>query len=288
MKARCNRRSMHGMNPASLFIASLLALFAHVAHADLMLYPTRVVLEGQDRAAQVELINNGEESATYRISLVNRRMTETGEIVPVDTPKPDERFADSLLRYSPRQIRLAPGEAQTIRLMADVPKKLPEGEYRSHLQIDRLPAPMGESSIETATTNGDRQIGVQLRALIGASIPVIVREGDPSASVSISDLALRQHEALGLPVLSMELHRRGNRSVYGDITVTFFPSNGQQQEVGQAGGVAVYTPNNLRRASLILEPPASGKLSSGKLQVTYSQRPENGGKVLAQATLDIP
>lgn len=288
MNARSNRRSMHGMKPLFLFIALLLALLARVAHADLMLYPTRIVLEGQDRAAQVELINNGKESATYRISLVNRRMAETGEILPVDTPLPDERFADSMLRYSPRQVRLAPGEAQTIRLMAEPPATLQEGEYRSHLQIDRLPLPAGQTSIETATAGGERQIGVQLRALIGASIPVIVRKGNPAAKVAISGLALRHHEALGLPVLSMELRRQGNRSIYGDITVTFFPSRGQPQEVGRAGGVAVYTPNELRRASLLLEPPANGKLTEGKLQVTYSERPEDGGKVLAQASLTLP
>lgn len=279
---------MHGMKPFLLLVTLLLALLAGTARADLMLYPTRVVLEGADRAAQVELINNGTESATYRISLVNRRMTETGEIVPVDTPLPDERFADSMLRYSPRQVRLEPGEAQTIRLMAAPPAKLPEGEYRSHLQIDRLPLPSGQSSIETATAKGNRGIAVQLRALIGASIPVIVREGNPAASVAISGLAFRQHQALGLPVLSMELRRSGSRSVYGDITVTFIPDKGEPQEVGRAGGVAVYTPNPLRRASLILEPPARGTLSNGKLQVTYSQRPEDGGKVLAQATLDLP
>lgn len=288
MSAGCNRRSMHAMKPLSICVTLLLALLAHAAHADLMLYPTRIVLEGQDRAAQVELINNGKESATYRISLVNRRMTETGEIVPVDTPSPNERFADSMLRYSPRQVRLEPGEAQTIRLMADPPAKLEEGEYRSHLQIDRLPLPVGQTSIETATSSGERQIGVQLRALIGASIPVIVREGNPAAELAISGLALRQHETLNLPVLSMELRRQGNRSVYGDITVTFFPSSGQPQEVGRAGGVAVYTPNDLRRASLLLEPPAKGKLTDGRLQVTYRERPEDGGKVLAQASLDLP
>lgn len=279
---------MQGMKPVCFPFAVLLSLLAGAAHADLMLYPTRVVLEGQDRAAQVELINNGKEAATYRISLVNRRMTETGEIVPVDTPLPDERFADSMLRYSPRQVRLEPGEAQTIRLMTDPPAKLAQGEYRSHLQIDRLPLPSGQSSIETATLTKEKAIGVQLRALIGASIPVIVREGNPAASVAIAGLALRQHEALGLPVLSMELQRSGSRSVYGDITVTFLPDKGQPQEVGRAGGVAVYTPNALRRASLILEPPAQGTLANGKLQVTYTQRPENGGKVLAQGTLDIP
>ncbi len=83
-------------------------LLAPPAMADLMLHPTRVVFEKNQRAAQVELINNGTERATYRISLMNRRMTETGELVPVTEPLPGEQFADAMLVFSPRQVTLAP------------------------------------------------------------------------------------------------------------------------------------------------------------------------------------
>jgi P pilus assembly chaperone PapD len=41
-------------------------LVAPPAMADLMLHPTRLVFERNQRAAQVDLINNGTESATYR------------------------------------------------------------------------------------------------------------------------------------------------------------------------------------------------------------------------------
>ena len=288
MIARLLRRSMLGMKPHSFLLFLVLLAGSWPAHADLMLYPTRIVLEGQQRAAQVELINNGDQSATYRISLVNRRMTETGEFTEVTQPSRDERFADSMLRYSPRQVRLEPGASQTIRLMADLPDQLPAGEYRSHLQFDRLPPPSGSSSIETALPLGDRQIGVRLTALIGASIPVIVRHGQTMAEVSLSSLQLSRHGGSGLPLLAMELHRSGNQSVYGDITVTFVPAQGEPQTIGNAGGVAVYTPNSLRRASLLLQPPAGLALERGELHVSYRERPENGGRLLAEARLQLP
>src|SRR5690606_15907462 len=204
-------RSLYRMKPAPLLLALLLIPLAGVVRADLMLYPTRIVLEQDRRAAQVELINNGDESATYRIRLVNRRMSESGEMLEIDTPQPGERFADSLLRYSPRQVTLPPGASQTIRMMADLPEQLATGEYRSHLQFDRLPPPSGASSIETALTLGDRQIGVRLTPLIGASIPVIVRHGETSATVKLSALKLELHQESGLPLLMMELHRSGTQ-----------------------------------------------------------------------------
>ena len=67
------------------------------AFAGLMIYPTRVVLESKARSAQVELINNGNKPETYRISIFNRRMTETGEIVAADKPQAGEQFAADML-----------------------------------------------------------------------------------------------------------------------------------------------------------------------------------------------
>jgi P pilus assembly chaperone PapD len=152
-----------------------------------MLHPTRIVFDKNQRAAQIELINNGSKPATYRISLVNRRMTETASSKAAETrQQPGERFADEMLRYSPRQITLQPGTAQTVRVMLRKPAELAEGEYRSHLQFDKLPDVEGNASIEN---QGRRRqgIGVVLNALVGASVPVIVRHGATSATSSWPD-----------------------------------------------------------------------------------------------------
>jgi len=133
---------MQAFQRALLFLAFLPAL----AHAELMLNPTRVVLAKNQRAAQVELINNGEEPATYRISLVNRRMSETGEFSQVTQPDAGEQFADAMLAYSPRQITLVPGTAQVVRVMLRKPDGLADGEYRSHLHFENWPAPAGPAA----------------------------------------------------------------------------------------------------------------------------------------------
>ena len=89
---------------AGSLLAWLLVALAAPAHAGLMLYPTRLVFDKNQRTAQIELINNGSKPATYRISLVNRRMTETGQFEPAATAAPDERFANDMLRFSPRLV----------------------------------------------------------------------------------------------------------------------------------------------------------------------------------------
>lgn len=276
-----------GWLTGGLLIGVLLA--APPASADLMLFPTRVVFEKNQRAAQLELINNGRESTTYRVHLVNRRMNETGDFMPAEPPLPGEQFADNLLRYSPRQVVLAPGRGQTIRILLRKPADLPAGEYRSHLQFDLVPEATGASSIDAqAIRPGPGEVGVQLRALVGVSIPVIVRHGDTSATVTLAGLELTKPAAGQPAMLAVVLHRGGNRSVYGDLVATFTPQGGQPQEVAKAGGVAVYTPNTLRRARLELQPPAGMVLARGTLRMTYRERPDAGGKLLAEVAVDLP
>jgi P pilus assembly chaperone PapD len=258
------------------------------ALADLMLYPTRVVFEKNQRAAQVDLINNGTEAATYRISLVNRRMNEAGEFLRVTSPEPDEKFADGMLRFSPRQITLQPGTSQTVRIVVRKPASLEAGEYRSHLQFDKLPDARGPTSVE-AKASGEKQIGIVLTTLVGASIPVIVRHEASPAQVGLSHLELKP--AAGgdsQPVLSFQFERSGDSSVYGDLAVSFSPDGGPEQEVGAITGIAVYSPNRLRRASLPLHPPPGLALAHGSLHLVYRARPEAGGKTIAQAALALP
>jgi P pilus assembly chaperone PapD len=274
--------------PVLALLASLLLALALPAHADLMLHPTRIVFEKNQRAAQIELINNGSKPATYRISLVNRRMTEAGQFEAADNAAPDEHFADAMLRFSPRQVTLEPGTAQTVRVMLRKPAELANGEYRSHLQFDRLPDAEGNASIENGGKGADgKGIGVVLTTLIGASVPVIVRHGATSANVSLGGLALKKDETQRL-LLALQFEREGSSSVYGDLDVTFTPHGGKPQTLTQVVGIAVYTPNRVRQAALPLAVPAGVALANGTIEVRYRERPEAGGKLLAQANLELP
>ena len=272
-----------------LALAVALALFApSAALADLMLYPTRIVISGAQRSAQVEIVNKGDKPETYRISIVNRRMNDTGDIVVADAPGPGDNFASDMLVHSPRQVTLQPGQSQTVRVSVRRPADLAEGEYRSHLQFDRQPELNAQNDLENLDGNGKPQVAVSLEALIGASIPVIVRQGQTQAEVALSDLALVPPAGDNPPMLSFVFRRQGNQSVYGDVVATFTPAGGKPEEVGRVSGVAVYVPNSVRRAQLSLRPPKGGALRGGALRLTYSEQPSAGGKRLAEAQILLP
>jgi len=267
--------------------ALLLCLPISHAVAGLMVYPTRIVFEGNQRAAQVELINSGSERASYRISLVNRRMSETGAFSAIEAPLPDEQFAEDKLRYSPRQVTLAPGASQAVRIMLRKPAKLPTGEYRSHLLFAKQPAPSGIASIESRDAAADGQISIKLTALVNTSIPVIMRHGNTDARVALTNINLRR-PADQAPVLALLMERSGNQSVYGDLTISFTPDNGSEQVLKRADGLAVYTPNPLRRVSIALDQLKGSPLSNGALRVTYREPTKDGGALLAETVLQLP
>lgn len=258
------------------------------ALADLMLYPTRIVISGAQRSAQVEIVNKGGKPETYRISIVNRRMNETGDIVVAEAPGPGDNFASDMLVHSPRQVTLQPGQSQTVRVSVRRPAELAEGEYRSHLQFDRQPDLNAQNDLENLDGDDKGQVAVSLEALIGASIPVIVRQGETRAEVSLAELALSPAAGEGPPMLSFVFRRQGNQSVYGDIVATFTPAGGKPAEVGRVSGVAVYVPNAVRRAQLPLRPPKGVALRGGALRLTYSEQPSAGGKRLAEAQILLP
>ena len=257
-----------------------------LAAGHLMIYPSRVVFEGRTRTAQLDLINNGE-ACTYRISMNRERMTDTGQFVAVTTPLPGENFADEMIRFSPRQVTLPAGGAQAVRLQLRKSASLATGEYRVHLFFQALPPPRSIVATNPKPADPD-SMGIALIPIVSISIPLIVREGNTSATLRLSNLRVSPQTTTGPAALSFELHRDGNRSVYGDVIAYFTPSRGSELVIGRANGVAVYVPNQLRTAQLPIQMPAGQKLADGRLRVSFLDKPDAGGKVLAEAKLDLP
>lgn len=268
-----------------LFIFLLSISFIAQAQGDLLITPHRVVLEGNKQIEEIVVANIGQDTAFYSISLIEYRMDEDGSMHEITEPMPGEKFASPLLRIFPRSIELAPNESQVVRIQVRRRPDLEEGEYRSHLYFRAVPKqePQGKEPSPTDTT----AIGIRLIPIYGISIPVIVRIGNLSVSCSISDLALEQKEG-DAPVLKLVLNRQGTKSVYGDLTVDYVPSAGERVNVGKVRGVAVYTPNTIRRLSLPLTVPEGMSLNKGKLVVRFADANEAKPMVYDEKELLLP
>jgi hypothetical protein len=273
-----------------IFTASFFKLSSVRADAqgvgDLLIAPTRLVMTSVNRTAEVNLINVGSQQATYRISLIHERMMPDGTLAEIQGLGPNEQFADDLIRFTPRQVVLDPHSSQLVRVDLRLPAELAAGEYRSHLLFRAVPA---ASPSTDPADNGDSSQGLSIKItpIYGVSIPVIVRSGDTSASVSISNLAL----VLGaddIPTLSGELDRSGNCSVYGNMQVEFATSRNHYVTIGRMAGVAIYSPNLNRTFTMRLAPPRGVQITGGTIRTSYVQTAEDGGSQLAESTLAVP
>jgi pili/flagellar assembly PapD-like chaperone len=288
MKVSCKRFVLF-LIAVLAFLSSIVVVEETVAQGGLQILPTRIVFEGRTRSAQVNVINQGTESQTYRISFKNMRMKEDGSYEDVEDARPDEKFASDFIRYSPRQIVIPPGESQVVRLVLRKKRDLPPGEYRSHMLFRELPPEnVGESLEALSGKKGD--IKIMLIPIMGITIPVIVRHGEGKATAQIGDLKLDDSEEPNAPlVLSLHLNRQGNRSLYGDLTASFKPENGGEElEVARLNGLAVFTPNKNRVVKMKLAAPEGVELKRGLLSIVYRENPDEGDKILAEGQLQIP
>lgn len=237
------------------------------AQGNLLLTPRRIVFDGSKRSMDLNLANTGTDTATYAISIVQVKMTDEGGFETITQPEPGQQFAEPYIRFFPRSVTLGPNEVQIVKLQLVRATELKEGEYRSHIYFRSVQKakPLGEKE----TAKDTNSISVVLTPVFGITIPVIIRLGESTAQVNLSDLNLSIVNDT-IPNFKMTFNRSGNMSVYGDIAVDHISPQGKITRVGIANGVAVYTPNQLRKFQINLNNIPGVDYKSGKLHVTYS------------------
>jgi P pilus assembly chaperone PapD len=244
------------------------------AQGDLLVAPTRVVLDGQ-RGTEVILNNIGNETATYRVSLEVRRMTADGKLDEVaETAMSEaEKTALAMISYAPRRVELAPNQPQAIRIGVRAPEGLPEGEYRVHMLFRAIP----DAKAPVASGTPSQGVSIALTPIYGVTIPVIVRQGSLKATAGIADARLVDtKEGRGF---SLDLTRGGTRSTYGEIRVL---KPGEAKPALQARGIAVYPEVARRNLTLPIPQEVAAKLA-GPATVQYLEEGEDGGRVIAEA-----
>jgi hypothetical protein len=252
------------------------------AQGNLLLTPGRVVFEGPKKMQELNLANTGRDTARYLVSFVEIRMKEDGNFEQITQPDSGQYFASNYLRFFPRSVILAPGEAQVVKVQLTKTSQLAAGEYRSHIYFRAVPdeEPLGEK-LPAQDPSG---ISVRLTPVFGITIPAIIRIGASTAAVNLSNAAFERSND-SVPMLSIVLNRTGNMSVYGDLTIDFISSKGKVTQVSEIKGIAVYTPTPSRRIRVALGKFSGIDYKTGKLHVVYKTSSDAKSVTLAETEL---
>ncbi len=259
-----------------LLVLSLALFLPHIATAagGLVVTPQLVELDNKSRSKVLTLANRGKGTETYRISIINYRMDEKGNLHRTETPSEDEGFANGLFRYAPRQITLKPGKPQTVRILYRRPQNLEEGEYRSHLLFQQIPEAQAVSS---KTTSGSG-LALEIKTIFGITIPVIVRHGQLQASGQLSNIqAAETKRGKGI---SLRIAREGSQSLRGDLVAL-----AGDEEIGRLNNVAVYLSTPHRDIIMPLYPEKSADTAGREIKIEYRNRGDNSGPAIASGNV---
>jgi len=250
----------------SLFVLCLISSQALLAGESLQVLPTRVVFE-KTRSAELTLANKGDQAGQYRILLRNLRTDETGAFSHAESEQEGERFAESMIRFSPRSVSIEPSGFQKVRLMIRKPKELEDGEYRTHMVFQSVPPEV------PSVLDDSQKVEVSVKPIVELTIPIIIRHGALTASASLQSPNFSDGNVI------FELHREGNRSLYGDVGIYKEKAGGLGQQVGFIKGISVYVPNAMRRLTV---PVQLKSKPDQPLVVQFHEDPNYGGQETAQ------
>ena len=255
---------VHSLSTKSRFlIIGILALLPALGIAqrlgDLMITPTRLTLDEKSRGGTIVVVNSGQNTVRYRLNLVDMTMSPEG--VLKKTSDGVRNSAITSLRLSPKEIILAPGASQKIRILSVVPLGSIDGELRSHLEFEPLSRPVAPKPTE----GSEKVLSTNLNVRLLVTIPIIVRMGNVVGSAQLSDGSI-DHKASAVKFM---LHREGNASIRGDVFIRFKPANGGKAVlIGQSNGVAVYFPNPTRSMAVGISKNVSA-LGAGDVEVQF-------------------
>jgi P pilus assembly chaperone PapD len=257
----------------ALFVNALAMPAARAAGGDLLVAPTRLMVR-EGATAEVLLGNKGTEPATYRVSLLMKKMQPDGTLA--DVPESEGALSPvlDLISYAPRKVVLAPGQTQTVRVAMRAGNDLADGEYRVHLLFRAVPDAIPAS----ATPANNDGLAIALVPVYGVTIPVIIRKGELKAAARIGDVRLVS--VAGKPAVAVDVLRTGNRSVYGALHVM---RPGDAKPI-VSEKVAVYTEINKRTVTIGLP---EGPPPKGPVTVRFGEDGDGPDKVSVEAQASL-
>ena len=235
---------------AAVLTAAAVALLPAIIEA-VYVSPAAVFMDERTGAAQVTIGNSGDspEEATVelRFGFPDADSAGTPFIRFVDDPGTAFPSAADWIRAFPQRVRLEPKSQQVVRLLAQPPANLPDGEYWTRMIITGRGATL-------PVTGGDSSVHAGVNLVIRLVTSVTYRKGKVATGVLVRDLTA---EAEGDSLtLWMHLDRQGNAAYLGTADVEL--ANAHGAAVRQwSSALSVYTPMR-RRFSFKLDSLEAG------------------------------
>lgn len=163
-----------------LFISCFFGLlFTAQAYAQLLIAPTRFVLDADTSVTEKIVVeNNSNEPIRLEIKPIYRSVKSSG-LVRTDADIAESENIADWIKVSPPIIReLKPNQRRTVRLrMNALPDDMPDGEYRAYLWFSPI-AKAPEATDLSRTVRSNNGSVFELNFHINSYVPVYVQKGE--------------------------------------------------------------------------------------------------------------
>jgi P pilus assembly chaperone PapD len=160
-----------------LFLSSVLSDTQAIGKG-LLVAPVKLEFEGRIRSGTFKILNKDPATVNYSISFAPLIEKDKGENAKdwvrfsprrVKLRPGQHQTVRDWVRFSPRRVKLRPGQHQTVRVVVRKPPDLVPGEYTARILIQAIPPARNpeESSLD--------QIKINLDIVYGISIPIIIK-----------------------------------------------------------------------------------------------------------------
>ncbi len=207
---------------AALAVAAAVLGLAPVLEA-ILVAPTAVFMDHRTRSGQLFLVNTSPRPEEVSIELKFGYPTSdsAGGVTVLLQDQPDSSLpsAAGWIRAFPRRTVVQPGEQQVVRLLAQPPAGLADGEYWSRIIVTsheiQPPAAANDSGVRAGIT-------VQLRQILSLAY----RKGAVTTAVALTEFRPEIHRDSAIVWLG--LHRDGNAAYLGAVRIEVHDQAGRR------------------------------------------------------------
>ena len=262
---------VRGLVSAALAVALL--AFAPVLRA-IMVAPTAVFMEHRTRSAQLFLVNASArpEEVSVELQFGYPTSDSAGGVYVRLYDQPDSTMpsAAGWVRAFPRRTVVQPGQQQVVRLLAQPPVGLADGEYWSRIIVPsheiEPPAAAGDTTVRAG-------VSIQLRQILSLAY----RKGAVSTGLALNEFQPSMHGDSAIVWLA--LTRSGNAAFLGSVAIEVHDQAGH--EVGRLDQpLAVFFAVRRRFAIPLAGGAAPGTAYTVRFRISTAREDLNAANVL--------
>jgi P pilus assembly chaperone PapD len=207
-----------------VLIAFLLISFS-IGVAGVLVAPTSVFMSENDRTGRITVQNPSDKPKEISIHIgygipVSDSMGDV-QITLQDSGVTDPHCAKDWIKAFPEKIVLAPNSTQVIRLRANPPKNLTDGEYWARIVVR---SQEGQTSLPTP--EGGDKITAKLNMIMQTAIMLKYRTGNLLSKLEVLKTDIQQIDTTVIATVLMA--NRGNVSYVGVLTCRLLDATGKE------------------------------------------------------------